>query len=173
MGMFTPRSTRKKPIAKKIADREEDVYDHLKLSGLDTSTIAAIMGNIKQENTNFDYNKTNSVGAHGLFQLKAGKYGKLPHYIKWLKDNKEVDSADSQIDFMLDTIYGDRKYRDIIGAGNAKRMSDVFDKNDDPIAKTNAFAGLWERPRIEELKLNNRNKYTADYSKQINQYYSD
>jgi len=134
--------------------KKQKVASILKNRGLSNNAVAGIMGNIDVETGgSFDYQEqekssTKKPLGYGLFQLT--KSGPLPKgYIQFLEKNKIEDSAEAQIDFMLDTIYGDSQ--DIIGRGNAAKLRKSFEEGD---AKKVAedFMNIWERPGIPHKK---------------------
>ena len=163
--LFSPRKSIGPKKAKSIAQREEEVYFELKLAGFDDKAIAAIMGNMRQENSNFDPNLVNSIGAKGMFQMLPGK-GLLDEYQAYL--GGEADSSQNQIDYVYDTIYGTNKAD--IGAGNAKYLRTGFTDLSLEDA-TSLFSDLWERPAPWEAENDKRKAYAKSYYKDILKQY--
>ena len=93
---------------------------------------------------------------YGLFQLDGTKK-KL--YNTWLKKTNQTDSAKSQIDFMIDTIYG--KEQDEIGRTNAGRLRNSF-ANDDAETIATKFMEIWEKPGATDPQLNTRKQIASD-----------
>lgn len=108
--------------------------------------IAAVMGNIEVETGgSFDYTQKQRGGnGYGLFQFDFMK----PYYLKWLTEVGLDDSADSQVKFAYETIYGNK--RDIIGAGNASKVANALN-GDDVDTATTVFCTLWEKPGVPHL----------------------
>lgn len=107
---------------------------------------AAVMGNIAVETGNtFNYQQKQHGGnGYGLFQFDFLK----PHYRKWLAEVNAADSAEAQIMFVHATIYGTKK--DLIGAGNAKKVADALGGKDLDNA-TKVFCDVWEKPGVPHL----------------------
>lgn len=161
MGMFSPRYG-------VPAGREEEVYDNLKMEGFSDKAIAAIMGNMRQESSKFDYQETNPIGAKGMFQLKPGY--KLDDYQRWLKDEGEVDSLESQIEFMSDSIQGPKKYRIPTGWGHTRKLQGMF-SGDDMAKMVEGFYRRWEIPGSHDTTLPTRQRYAQEYYDQMKDYY--
>jgi len=131
------------------ADNTENVRELLEEGGLRPAAVAGVLGNIDVETGgSFDHlqqaeGDENSIG---LFQLNDGG-GKQSAYFEYLSD--ERDTAETQIAFMLDTIYGDGQ--DIIGRTNARRLRNIFEEGDAEDIAT-AFSKIWEVPRIPHLE---------------------
>jgi hypothetical protein len=86
-----------------------------------------------------------------------------PYYEKWKKQNKMKDSADAQLKFFHDTVYG--KSQDIIGAGNAAKLRNVLDTEQDPAVVADVLAKGWFKPNPERNpKYNERAQYALQVS---------
>jgi len=124
-----------------------DVLNYLKQKGLSRNAIIGIAANIDVETGgSFDYQQKqlNDGPGYGLFQLD--RTGPLPKaYEEYRKEKNIEDSLQSQIDFMYETIYGDRKYRDILGYGHGSKLQKVFEEGT-PEEVTLEFMKRWERP---------------------------
>ena len=140
------KEKRKEPI-KEIevtAKKRPSLAEDLREAGFSRKEVqAALLGNIAVESPKYDHTSKGSNQAHGLFGLDPSPKGKKAAYDAYLKDKKIEDSNRSQIQFVHDTIYGDRQ--DLIGRETARRLREVFEKgNVDEI--TTAFSNMWERP---------------------------
>jgi len=173
MGMFPVQTNISTSLGNKISAREGEAYFTLKAHGYSDKTIAAIMGNMKQEQSNFDHkDSSGSKKAYGMFQLLGSK---LKAYKDYLKEYDEEDSAESQIDFMVATVEDDYKGelpddKQLVGRGNTRALRKSFD-NDEALDQTTNFMHLWENPGHDEMELNKRFKNTNDYYKAIKSSY--
>jgi len=115
---------------------------------LNEGAIAAIMGNISAETgDSFDFTQQQKNGpGYGLFQFE-GIHQK--EYDKFLEENKINDSAKSQIDYVMENIYGSKQ--DIVGQGNAKLLREAFARGDVDLA-TRIFMTKFERPKDQSEK---------------------
>ena len=116
---------------------------------------AAILGNMFAEGEKFNFNQeentTRKRKGYGLFQFTdvADGEGHRTEYFKYLKNTNKKDSAESQIDYVLDNIYEGIGYD--IGAGNRIKLQNIF-KNEKNILKiTKAFHDIFERPQPGSL----------------------
>jgi hypothetical protein len=139
---------------KKIKDKKFDNYlnrsevlNYLKQKGLSKNAIIGIAANIDVETGgSFDYQQKQIGGpGYGLFQLDPT--GPLPKaYEEYKKEKNIEDSLQSQINFMYETIYGNKKYRDILGYGHGSKLQKVFEKGT-PEEVTLEFMKRWENPK--------------------------
>jgi hypothetical protein len=170
MGMFKTRPTRKN--RDEIANNEQETYFALKSNGLDDKTIAALMGNIRQEQSDFKFDSENDSGAYGLFQLKdVLRIG----YEDYLKEFNQKDGIESQADYVSNIIknnYEGSFGKPILGYGNTADLRKSFDEKG-MLTQTMNFMDVFENPSDEEMELNKRFKYTKDYFNQIKKYYTD
>jgi hypothetical protein len=116
---------------------------------------AAILGNMFAEGEKFNFNQeentTRKRKGYGLFQFTdvADGEGHRTEYFKYLENTNKKDSAESQIDYVLDNIYEGIGYD--IGAGNRIKLQNIF-KNEKNILKiTKAFHDIFERPQPGSL----------------------
>ena len=128
---------------------EREVEEALARAGVRPEARAGILGNVAVETGgSFDHAQQaydKKEGSVGLFQLKPG--GILHEgYTSWLDTSNRDDSSASQVEFMLDTVYGGNQ--DIIGAGNAESLRDSFE-NGTPEEVAREFMKVWERPSTE------------------------
>jgi len=126
------------------AKKRPSLAEDLREAGFSRKEVqAALLGNIAVESPKYDHTSKGYNDAHGLFGLDPSPKGKKSAYDAYLKDKQIADSNRSQIQFVHDTIYGDRQ--DLIGRETARRLREVFEKgNVDEI--TTAFSTMWERP---------------------------
>ena len=112
----------------------DTIYNYLLEKGFSKEAAAGIMGNIDIETGgSYDYQQKQKGGGkgYGLFQFDfMNKY-----YQNYLQKNKLEDSANTQIDYMYDTIYGneamfstkDKKaLREALESGNVQQSTKGF-----------------------------------------------
>ena len=126
----------------------KSIYNYL-TKRISPEASAAILGNMFAEGEKFNFTEeeitTKERKGYGLFQFtdEAKGKGHRTEYNKYLKNNNKEDSAESQIDYVLDNIYEGIGYD--IGAGNRKKLQKIFKSKDvKEIAK--AFHDIFERP---------------------------
>jgi len=149
------------------------VYNLLKDKGYNENTIAALMGNIDVETGGtFNFQEEQKGGSgYGLFQFEPNG-GKMPYYKKWLETNGYEDSAESQVDFMHDSIYegfqvpnskGD--IVDMVGGGNRTNLQNVFEEGSREEI-TDLFEKRWEIPNPakahSERRLESATNFDSD-----------
>ena len=124
------------------------IYNYL-TKRISPEASAAILGNMFAEGEKFNFTEeeitTKERKGYGLFQFtdEAKGKGHRTEYNKYLKNTNKEDSAESQIDYVLDNIYEGIGYD--IGAGNRKKLQKIFQSKDvKEIAK--AFHDIFERP---------------------------
>lgn len=142
---------------------KEVIEKKLKRLGYSDAVVAAMLGNIAVETGDtFDYRTKQEGGpGYGLLQLDFMK----PHYEKWKKQNKVRDSADAQLRFFHDTVYG--KSQDIIGAGNAAKLRNVLNTEQNPAVVADVLAKGWFKPNPER---NPKYDERAQYALQVSGY---
>ena len=115
---------------------------------LNENAVAAIMGNISAETgDSFDFTQQQKNGpGYGLFQFEGVHQRE---YDNFLEENKISDSAKSQIDYVMENIYGSKQ--DIVGQGNAKLLREAFERGDVDLA-TEIFMTKFERPKDQSNK---------------------
>lgn len=123
---------------------ETTLYQYMVNNGFTPEAAAGILGNIYVETgpkQRYQY-EAKQVGGpgRGLFQMEGNM---LKEYNGWLKSEDRTNSPFAQIDFMKETIYGNKQ--NIIGRGNAKTLRESLEAGDPTVAAT-AFSNLWERP---------------------------
>jgi hypothetical protein len=145
------------PVSKELEfelqQRIVPVTNKLEEKGFNKNVMAGILGNIAVETGgSFDYQQKEygDGNGYGLFQLDFQR----PYYEKFLEKNDLEDSAQAQIDYMHETIYGDEQ--DVIGKGNAKKLRKVFENAKTPEEVTEAFMNIWEKPKAEVSHLDRR-----------------
>eukprot|EP01125_Pyxidicula_operculata_P000766 TRINITY_DN10698_c0_g1_i1.p1 TRINITY_DN10698_c0_g1~~TRINITY_DN10698_c0_g1_i1.p1 ORF type:complete len:149 (+),score=39.73 TRINITY_DN10698_c0_g1_i1:78-524(+) len=124
------------------------VLEYLREKGLSEEGVAGVMGNIHVETGGtFDYRQKQLGGGngYGLFQFDFMK----KYYMSWLKETSNNDSYQSQIDFMMETIDGNKK--DLIGSGNAKKVLTALQGSSVDVA-AEVFCNLWEKPGVPHLQ---------------------
>lgn len=125
------------------------------------NAVPALMASIDVETGgSFDYKQKQKGGkGYGLFQFDFHK----PYYNKWLNTNKRKDSAEAQIDYLHDSLYG--RNQDVIGRGTAKELRMAIDQQD-PGTLTQTLTDSFLRPGKPnmEKRLEAINKYGASYN---------
>lgn len=138
-------------VGNSIAERRVAVRDYLKSKGLRDEAVAGIMGNIEAEAPSYRHDQIEKtqkkVKGYGLFQFTGPR---KTAYFNWLEKNNQTDSAESQIDYVMDHIYDTRGEMDKseydIGYGNRGKLRDAFkDGSVEDISKK--FMLLFERPK--------------------------
>ena len=120
---------------------------------LNKDAVAAIMGNIDVETDgSFDFmqQQYNGGPGYGLFQLEGVQ---RKEYDKFLNENKLDDSANSQINYVMENVFGNKQ--NIVGQGNAKKIREAFDAGDVNLA-TEIFMTKFERPKDQSSKQINK-----------------
>jgi len=135
---------------------KEQVVALLKEKGYPAAAIAGIVGNIDVETGGtFNYQQKQKGGAgYGLFQFDFLK----DYYNNWLKNNNLKDSAQSQVDFFHDTVYGDSK--DIIGRGTALQVQAALQQDDPELIATDV-SDLWLRPGKPHIQRRQKSALSA------------
>tara|TARA_R100001463_G_scaffold51477_1_gene102157 strand:+ start:960 stop:5027 length:4068 start_codon:yes stop_codon:yes gene_type:complete len=123
------------------------IVDHARNNlGLRDEAIAGVLGNIDVETGGtFDYLQKQIGGpGRGLFQLDPS--GPLPKLYEEFKLEKNLkDSPIAQLDFFHETIFGDKKYREVIGYGNARKLKKIMTEGT-PAEISVEIMKRWERP---------------------------
>lgn len=119
---------------------------------LNKNSVAAIMGNIDVETGgSFDFMQQQNKGpGYGLFQFEGIQ---RKEYDKFLNENKLKDSANAQIDYVMENVFGNKQ--NIVGQGNAKKIREAFDAGDVDTA-TEIFMTKFERPKDQSSKQINK-----------------
>ena len=128
-----------------MSEKRRDVERIVRDTGLPKAAQIALLANIAVETGNsFDHKQQqrgSSAPAKGLLQFDPS--GKLNDYKKYLDLNSYIDSAQNQINYFMDTIYGDSKKE--IGHGNAAKLRDIIETGDYKQV-TQALADMWFKP---------------------------
>ncbi len=149
-------------------DNRQRVIDHLKKRGLSNAAIAGIVGNIDIETGGtFDFQQRQTKsgdprdpniipgGAYGLFQFdNPGKRaGHETWYKQYLEKTNKKDSAESQLDYFLDTINagGDTQdpfysFSKNVGAGNTGTIKGYFQSSEDPKTISDSITDRFLKP---------------------------
>ena len=113
-----------------MSEKRQDVERMVRDTGLPKAAQIALLANIAVETGNsFDHKQQqrgSSAPAKGLLQFDPS--GKLNDYKKYLDLNSYIDSAQNQINYFMDTIYGDS--REEVGYGNAADLRKLFETGD-------------------------------------------
>ena len=145
------------------AKNKEKVLKHLQERGLRNKAIAAIMANIDVETGgSFDFKqkqtksgspsdpRTIEGGGVGLFQFDDYEkgVGNQSWYKEYLKDSGKKDSTESQIDYVLDSVFAKNK-KDVgwksklkIGKGDLEVLEQYLTTTDNPRDISDAFVCL-------------------------------
>lgn len=125
--------------------KKQDVERMVRDTGLPKAAQIALLANIAVETGNSFNFKQSQRGAgkpaKGLLQFDPK--GKLDNYQKYLNINSYIDSAQNQINYFMDTIYGDNKKE--IGHGNAAKLRDIIETGDYKQV-TQALTDMWFKP---------------------------
>ena len=130
----------------------EQVYNILNSDErLSKNAVAAIMGNIDVETGgSFDFMQQQNKGpGYGLFQFEGIQ---RQEYDKFLNENKLKDSANAQIDYVMENVFGNKQ--NIVGQGNAKKIRKAFDGDVD--TATEIFMTKFENPKDQSSKQINK-----------------
>jgi len=123
--------------------------------------ITAMLGNIDVETGNsFDYLQKQGGGGpgRGLFQFDFHK----PQYAKYLKRKGLEDSADSQVRYVHDAIYGDEQ--EFLGFGNAKKLRKLFASSRDAVELSDGFQNIFLRPKKTKAHTDRRREASRMYT---------
>ena len=134
-----------------MTNKKQDVERMVRDTGLPKAAQIALLANIAVETGNsFDFNQQQrgaSKPAEGLLQFDPS--GKLNSYKKYLNLNSYADSAQNQLNYFMDTIYGDSKKE--IGHGNAAKLRDIFETGDYKQV-TQALTDMWFKPGTPHME---------------------
>ena len=167
------------------AKNKEKVLKHLQKRGLRNKAIAAIMANIDVETGgSFDYKqkqtksgkptdpRTIKGGGVGLFQFDdyEKNVGNESWYKEYLKDSGKKDSTESQIDYVLDSVFAKNK-KDIgwksklkIGKGDLEVLEQYLTTTENPRDISDAFVDRFEKAGIphSDKRRNKTDQYLAE-----------
>jgi len=149
-------------------DNRQRVIDHLKKRGLSNAAIAGIVGNIDIETGGtFDFQQRQTKsgdprdpniipgGAYGLFQFDdpGKRAGHETWYKQYLEKTNKKDSAESQLDYFLDTINagGDTQdpfysFSKNVGEGNTGTIKGYFKTSEDPKTISDSITDRFLKP---------------------------
>ena len=149
-------------------DNRQRIIDHLKTKGLSNAAIAGIVGNIDIETGGtFDYKQRQTKsgnprdpnvtpgGAYGLFQFDdpGKKAGHETWYKQYLEKTNKTDSAESQLDYFLDTINAaaDKQnpfysFSENVGTGNTGTIKGYFQLSEDPKTVSDSITDRFLKP---------------------------
>lgn len=135
----------------------KDAYVYLRKKGVPEVAAKAMIANIAVESGyTFDANvkqkgKRNDP-AYGLFQFDPRDDGLDKPYQKYLEDKEKTDSMESQLDFFVDSVYGDyKKGREWIGYGNVKKFKEAA-ATGDVEETTKTFSNKLLNPGVPHLE---------------------
>ena len=167
------------------AKNKEKVLKHLQKRGLRNKAIAAIMANIDVETGgSFDYKqkqtksgkptdpRTIKGGGVGLFQFDdyEKNVGNESWYKEYLKDSGKKDSTESQIDYVLDSVFAKNK-KDIgwksklkIGKGDLEVLEQYLTTTENPRDISDAFVDRFEKAGIphSDKRRNKTDQYLSE-----------
>jgi len=173
MELPTPKSSEEVAAVKarrqqRYKDNRQRIIDHLKKRRLSNAAIAGIVGNIDIETGGtFDFQQRQTKsgdprdpnivpgGAYGLFQFDnpGKKAGHETWYKQYLQKTNKQDSAESQLDYFLDTINagGDTQdpfysFSKNVGAGNTGTIKGYFKSSEDPKTIADSITDRFLKP---------------------------
>ena len=149
------------------AKNKERVLSHLKNRGLRPEAIAALAANIEHEtggSYDFSQKQTKSGSpsdprtierGYGLFQFDNFKknVGHKSWYKQYLKENNKKDNTESQLDYVLDTIYSKKedknyKYKKLTGSDHMDVLKAYLETNENPEIIAQEFEAYFEKAGI-------------------------
>jgi hypothetical protein len=167
------------------AKNKEKVLQHLQKRGLRNKAIAAIMANIDVETGgSFDFKQKQTKsgspsdpriiegGGVGLFQFDDYQkgVGNQSWYKEYLKDSGKKDSTESQIDYVLDSVFA-KNEKDIgwksklkIGKGDLEVLEQYLTTTENPRDISDAFVDRFEKAGIphSDKRRNKTDQYLAE-----------
>jgi len=167
------------------AKNKEKVLKHLQKRGLRNKAIAAIMANIDVETGgSFDFKqkqtksgspsdpRTIEGGGVGLFQFDDYEkgVGNQSWYEEYLKDSGKKDSTESQIDYVLDSVFA-KNEKDIgwksklkIGKGDLEVLEQYLTTTENPRDISDAFVDRFEKAGIphSDRRRNKTDQYLSE-----------
>lgn len=150
------------------SDNKQRIINHLRSRGIRPQAIAGIVGNIAVETGgSFDFSQkqtrtgsptdpeTLDYGGYGLFQFDdySPGQGHRSWYKSYLEKNNKEDSAESQLDYFLDTVYASKgdpnyEYTEKLGSGDAGVLKAYLDTNENPSQISDAIVDRFEKAGI-------------------------
>lgn len=140
----------------------DTIYNYLLEKGFSKEAAAGIMGNIDVETGgSYNYQQKQKGGGkgYGLFQFDfMNKY-----YQDYLKRNKLEDSANTQIDYMYDTIYGNEA---MFSTKDKKALREALESGNVQQA-TKGFQDIFENPGVphEDRRMKSAEDIYNKYNK--------
>lgn len=140
----------------------DTIYNYLLEKGFSKEASAGIMGNIDVETGgSYNYQQKQKGGGkgYGLFQFDfMNKY-----YQDYLKKNKLEDSANTQIDYMYDTIYGNEA---MFSTKDKKALREALESGNVQQA-TKGFQDIFENPGVphEDRRMKSAEDIYNKYNK--------
>tara|TARA_R100001460_G_scaffold12021_1_gene27828 strand:+ start:3428 stop:4006 length:579 start_codon:yes stop_codon:yes gene_type:complete len=140
----------------------DTIYNYLLEKGFSKEAAAGIMGNIDVETGgSYNYQQKQKGGGkgYGLFQFDfMNKY-----YQDYLKQNKLEDSANTQIDYMYDTIYGNEA---MFSTKDKKALREALESGNVQQA-TKGFQDIFENPGVphEDRRMKSAEDIYNKYNK--------
>lgn len=140
----------------------DTIYNYLLEKGFSKEAAAGIMGNIDVETGgSYNYQQKQKGGGkgYGLFQFDfMNKY-----YQDYLKKNKLEDSANTQIDYMYDTIYGNEA---MFSTKDKKALREALESGNVQQA-TKGFQDIFENPGVphEDRRMKSAEDIYNKYNK--------
>lgn len=140
----------------------DNIYNYLLEKGFSKEAAAGIMGNIDVETGgSYNYQQKQKGGGkgYGLFQFDfMNKY-----YQDYLKRNKLEDSANTQIDYMYDTIYGNEA---MFSTKDKKALREALESGNVQQA-TKGFQDIFENPGVphEDRRMKSAENIYNKYNK--------
>lgn len=138
------------------------IYNYLLEKGFSKEAAAGIMGNIDVETGgSYDYQQKQKGGGkgYGLFQFDfMNKY-----YQDYLQKNELEDSANTQIDYMYDTIYGNEP---MFSTKDKKALQEALESGNVQQA-TKGFQDIFENPGVphEDRRMKSAEDIYNKYNK--------
>jgi len=155
----------------KYKNNRQRVINHLKKRGLSNAAIAGIVGNIDVEtggSFDFQQRQTKSGKAHDPNFIKGGAYGLFQFddpgksaghetwYKQYLEKTNKTDSAESQLDYVLDMVNAGENTQDPfynfstnIGASNAGTIKGYFKLSEDPKQVSDSITDRFLNPGVK------------------------
>jgi len=140
----------------------DTIYNYLLEKGFSKEATAGIMGNIDVETGgSYNYQQKQKGGGkgYGLFQFDfMNKY-----YQDYLNKNKLEDSANTQIDYMYDTIYGNEA---MFSTKDKKALREALESGNVQQA-TKGFQDIFENPGVphEDRRMKSAEDIYNKYNK--------
>ena len=145
------------------------VYKHLRSRNVPEVAAKAMVANVAVESGYTFDSSVQQKGdrtdpAYGLFQFDPRGKGLDKPYQKYLKDTEKTDSMEAQLDFFVDSVYGNYKPgKEHMGYGNVNKFKKAAEEGDIEKA-TKEFSSKLLRPGKPHMDRR------VNAAKNINQY---